>query len=212
MSSIAHLRDADYTIKVDVTPEQARSGPEAEDLRVLAHRLEETLAKLAPIVVDGYVAKESQNFDQLVDLMLGDHGPTPIDITKARMKAGALRAVFQGTEWLTAAQVAELAGLGQANRSGAANRWKQRRKVFALQHDGQDHYPRYLLDDDFRPLPGSERVLEVLESFSANRLASWFESRNGLLDGMRPREVLASDPQRVIEAARRTLDAELHAA
>lgn len=102
------------------------------------------MAKLAPIVVDGYVAKESQGFDQLVDSMLGDHSSTPIDITNARMKAGALRAVFSGTEWLTAAQIEKLADLGQANRSGAANWWKQRRKVFALQHDRQGHYPRYL--------------------------------------------------------------------
>ena len=212
MSSIAHLPESDYTIKVDVAPERARSGPEIEELRVRARRLEETFARLAPIVVDRYDAKESQGFDQLVDLMLGDHSPTPIDITKARMKAGALRAVFSGTEWLTAAQIAELAGLGQGNRSGAANRWKQRRKVFALQHDGQDHYPRYLLDDDFRPLPAAEQVLEVLQGFGANRLASWFESRNGLLGGQRPRELLASDPERVVEAARRTLDAELNAA
>jgi len=93
------------------------------------------LAELAPIVVDGYVAKESQGFDQLVDSMRGDHSSTPIDITNARMKAGALRAVFSGTEWLTAAQIEKLADLGQANRSGAAKWWKQRRKVFALRHD-----------------------------------------------------------------------------
>lgn len=212
MSSIAQLREADYTIKVNVTLDGGRLGSEADSLRAHARRLEETLAKLAPIVVDGYIAKESQSFDQLVDLMLGDYSPTPIDITKARMKAGALRAVFTGTEWLTAAQIAELAGLGQANRSGAANRWKQLRKVFTLQHDGQDHYPRYLLDDEFRPLAAAEQVLEALVGFSANRLASWFEGRNGLLDGKRPREVLASDPERVVEAARRTLDAELNAA
>lgn len=122
------------------------------------------MAKLAPIVVDGYVAKESQGFDQRVDSMLGDHSSTPIDITNARMKAGALRAVFSGTEWLTAAQIEKLAGLGQANRSGAANWWKQRRKVFALQHDRQGHYPRYLFDDDFRPQPAAEQVQGVLEA------------------------------------------------
>ncbi len=212
MSSTAHLPESDYTIKVDVALERARSGPEIEELRLRARRLEEAFVKLAPIVVDRYEAKQSEGFDQLVDLLLGDHSPTPIDITKARMKADALRAVFNGTEWLTAAQIAELAGLGQANRSGAANRWKQRRKVFALQHEGQDHYPRYLLDEHFRPLPGAEKVLEVLESFSPNRLASWFEGRNGLLGGKRPRELLATDPERVVEAARRTLDAELNAA
>ena len=212
MSSIARLREADYTIKVDVSPQQARSGPDTEDLQVLAHRLEETLAKLAPLVLDGYVVRESQGFDQLVGLMLGDHSPTPIDISKARMKASALRDVFDGTEWLTAAQITELAGLGQANRSGAANRWKQRHKIFALQHEGQDHYPRYLLDEHFRPLPAAEQVLQELEGFSAGRLASWFESRNGLLGGERPRDVIASDPNRVVEAARRSLEAEQHAA
>ena len=212
MSSTAHLPESDYTIKVDVSSERARSGPEIEQLRVRARRLEETFARLAPIVVDRYDAKGTEGFDQLVDLMLGDHSPTPIDITKARMKADALRAVFNGTEWLTAGQIAELAGLGQANRSGAANRWKQKRKVFALQHDGQDHYPRYLLDDEFRPLPAAEQVLDALKSFSPNRLASWFESRNGLLGGKRARELLASDPERVLDAARRTLDAELNAA
>ncbi len=197
---------------MDVTPEPSRTNPSVEELRALASKLEKTLAKLAPIVIDGYVANESQHFEQLVGLMLGDHSPAPIDITKARMKAGALREVFQGTEWLTAAQISELAGLGLANPSGTVNRWKQRRKLFALHHDGQDHYPSYLLGDDFRPLGAVEKVLEALPGFSSSRLASWFESRTGLLGGRRPREVLAAEPQLVVEAAQRTLDAELHAA
>ena len=212
MSSIAHLRDGDYEVHVDLTLDPSRSGAPSEELRALARKVEETLAKLAPIVVESYVAKQRRQFDQLVDLLLGDSSPAPIDIAKARKRAGALRAVFQGTEWLTAPQISELAGLGVANPFGTVNRWKQRRKLFALKHDGQDHYPRYLFGDDFRPLAAAEKVLSALAGFSASRLASWFESRNGLLGGQRPREVLATDPERVIEAAHRALDAELNAA
>lgn len=212
MSSIARVHEVDYKIQVDATPHASRPGVRLEELRALARKVEEALTKLAPMVVEGYEVKERRRFEQLVELMLGDSGPAPIDITKARMKAGALRAVFQGTEWLTAGQVSDLAGLGNANPSGTVNRWKQRRRVFALNHGGQDHYPRYLFGDDFRPLAAAEEVLNVLQGFSASRLASWFESRNGLLGGQRPRELLASEPERVVEAAHRTLDAELNAA
>jgi hypothetical protein len=134
-----------------------------------------------------------------------------MDITKARMKAGALRAVFEGTEWLTAAQIGELAQFDVTDRSDTVNEWKQRGNVFALQRDGEDLYPRYLLGDDFRPLSGAEEVLKALPGFSPGRLASWFESRNGLLGGRRPRELLASESGRVVEAAQRTLDAEVSA-
>ena len=213
MSSIAHTREAAFTIQVEVnarTPQQPNQDD--DHLRGVAQKLEEALAKIAPIVLDVHWAQPQLQQERLVESMLGEHSPTPIDIIRAGMQANALRAVFDGTEWLTAAQIAELAGLGNANPSGTVNRWKQRRKLFALQHKGQDLYPRYLLDEGFRPLPAAEQVLAVLAEFSPNRLASWFESRNGLLSGQRPRELLTTEPKRVLEAARQTLDAERYTA
>ena len=212
MSSVAQTREAAFTIQVEVNPRAAQpSGQDTEFLRGVARRLEETLAKIAPIVLDVHWAQARQQQERLVEFMLGDHSPTPIDVLRAGMKANALRSVFEGTEWLTAAQIAQLAGLGNANPSGTVNRWKQRRKLFALQHKGQDLYPRYLLDEGFRPLRAAEHVLGVLADFSPTRLASWFESRNGLLSGQRPRDRIASEPKRVLEAARQTLDAEQYA-
>ena len=212
MSNIAHLPDADYTIRVEVSPRATQSEAPTNEPRVLAEMLEQLFVKLAPLVVHMGETQTKERFEQLVGLILGDHGPLPIDMARASMKASALRAIFEGTEWLTAAQIVQLAGLGSANPSGTVNRWKQRGKVFAVAHHGQDHYPRYLLDDSFRPLPAAEQVLEALPGFSPDRLASWFESRNGLLGGKRPRELLGTEPQSVIEAARRTIDAEQHAA
>ncbi len=216
MSSIAHTREAAFTIQVEVNARKSQqpqqSNQEDDHLRGVAQKLEEALAKIAPIVLDVHWAQPQRQQERLVEFMLGDHSPTPIDIVRAGMQANALRAVFDGTEWLTAAQMAQLAGLGNANPSGTVNRWKQRRKLFALKHKGQHHYPRYLLDEGFRPLPAAEQLLEMLAEFSPNRLASWFESRNGLLTGQRPRELLTSDPKRVLEAARQTLDAERYTA
>jgi hypothetical protein len=205
------LLHADYKIQVDVKLGSRTDAPD-EDLRTLERKLQEALTKLAPIVVGGYVATETRQYEQLVEILVGDHSPSQIDFTKAQMEAGARRAVFEGTQWLTSAQIAKLARLGVANPSGTVNRWKNGKKVFALKHGGQDLYPNYLFDDEYRPLDAVEKVIKALPGFTPSRLASWFESPNGLLGGRRPREVLAEQPERVVEAAQRTMDAELYAA
>lgn len=210
MSSTVQSRQAAFTIQVDVAPRSTEQG--CDDLRAVAQRVEQTLARLAPVILEAQEGQHQRSYEQLVQFFLGDYSPTPLDIVRAGMKANALRAVYSGSEWLTAAQIAQFAGLGSANPSGTVNRWKQRGKLFALQNKGQDFYPRYLLGDNFHPLAAAEEVLAVFVNQSPNRLANWFESRNGLLDGRRPRELLAGEPDRVVEAAQRTLDAELHAA
>ena len=63
--------------------------------------------------------------DRLVDLLVGDVALTPVDMKRARLEAQALRAIRQGTEWLTAAEIADLAGLGPANPIATVGRWKQ---------------------------------------------------------------------------------------
>jgi hypothetical protein len=67
--------------------------------------------------------------------------------------------------------------------------------------------PRYALGDDLRPLPGLTPVLPLLEGYTGERLASWFESPSSFLGGARPREILATDPSRVLAAARDAADA-----
>lgn len=208
MTATVELANAELTVRVDV----AAAAEVDPDLQEKISQVEQALARIAPALIEAQEVQRQDKFDKLVALFVGEQDLTPLDIVRARMKANALRAVYNGTEWLTAAQVAEFAGLGNANPSGTVNRWKQRGKVFALQDKGQDHYPRYLLDDHFQPIAAAAAVLAALVGFSADRLAAWFESRTGLLDGRRPRELLATAPAEVLEAARRTVDAELHAA
>lgn len=143
---------------------------------------------------------------QLVDLLVGHIALKPVDMRLVRMQAQALRAISEGTEWLTSTQIGELAGLGRANPIGTVSRWKQQGRIFALRRGGKDYYPRYGLGADFQPLPAIKQVLATLKCYEAEGLASWFESTSRYLGGKRPREVLATKPDKVLEAARRFME------
>jgi len=77
--------------------------------------------------------------------------------------------------------------------------------IFAIHHNGTDYFPDYGLDRDasFRPLKTMARVIEVLAGHKdAWGMAYWFLSANSFLGGKRPQDLLATAPDRVIEAAR----------
>lgn len=169
--------------------------------------VESLLPELAVTALELRSSRREEKRRQLVELFLGDVQPTPLDVRRARLEAQAHRAILTGTEWLTASQIAELAQLGSGNPAGIS-RWKQQGRIFAIRRDGKDYYPRYGLDDDFHPLPALKDVIRALPHYSHERLAGWFESGSGYLDGQRPRELLATDPQRVLEAARDAAESE----
>jgi hypothetical protein len=148
--------------------------------------------------------------DQLVDLFVGDVALTPVDMKRARLEAQALRAIRRGTEWLTAAEIAELADLGPANPIATVSRWKQQGRIYALRQGGKDYYPRYALGPDFHPLPVIKQVLAVLTGYGPELLAGWFDSTSRFLGGKRPRELLANDPSRVLAAARHMIEVQEH--
>ena len=142
----------------------------------------------------------------LVQRLLSEVPPKEADMRRARLEANALRAVRENTEWFTAAQIAELAGLGRSNPAGTVSRWKRQGRIFALQHSGKDLYPKYALGADFQPLPAIKSILGVLRGYDPKLMATWFESTSGFLAGKRPREVIASDPERVLAAAKDTIE------
>ena len=70
--------------------------------------------------------------DQLVNLLVGDVALTSVDMKRARLEAQTVRAIRQGNEWLTAAEIGELADLGPVNPIATVSRWKQQGRIFAL--------------------------------------------------------------------------------
>jgi len=147
---------------------------------------------------------------QLVDLLVGDVALTPVDMKRARLEAQALRAIRHSTEWLTAADIAGLADLGPANPIGTVSRWKQQGRIFALRQGGKDHYPKYALGPDFRPLPVVKEIMAVLAGYDPELLAAWFDSSSRILGAKRPRELLAAEPAKVLAAARNMIEVQEH--
>ncbi len=189
-----------FTVRLDL-PFADKGELERERAEV-----QQELLGVAKAIVQLRRARREVKRDQLVQLFVGDVTPTPVDIDRARLQAQAWRQILR--EWLTAAEVGELAHLGAGNPVATVNRWKKDRKIFAITRDGRDYFPRYTLGTDFRPLPAVAAVLKILPWQSGERLAAWFESTSSFLGGKRPREVLASDPTWVARAAQDAVEAE----
>ncbi|MDM0053921.1 hypothetical protein [Variovorax sp. J22R115] len=183
---------------VDLDPRQISHELTEKDIQEVREVLPDLLTAVLAVRYERRLAA----LETLVELFAGRAEITPADSAQARMEGRARSAIQEGTDWYTAQQVAEFAKLGPGNPIGSVSRWKAQGRVFALRQGNRDLYPRYALGIDFHPLPAMKDLLRVLDKRSGEWLATWFESTNGFLGGKRPRELLLSDPARVLEAAK----------
>lgn len=190
---------------VDLDEAQARglTNKDVEDVKLL-------MRDVAVVALTVRPERRAVARDQLVDLLVGDVALTPLDMKRARLEAKALRAIRHSTEWLTAAEIADLAELGPANPIGTVSRWKQQGRIYALRQGGKDHYPKYALGPDFHPLPVIKEILAVLTGYAPELLAGWFDSTSRFLGGRRPRELVATEPAKVLAAARNMIEGQEH--
>lgn len=175
--------------------------PSSNVPRELKPEVESVLAELVPVVAARVKEKRRTDLELLVEALMRGVKVRSLDVRHAQMQARALQAVLENGEWLTADEIGERGRFSASNLAAPANRWKQEGKIFALPYQGQDRFPRYGLDEAFRPVPGLEPVLKALGPISPWRIAAWFESTNSWLSSQRPRERLDSDPVGVLRAA-----------
>ncbi len=165
----------------------------------------ETMASIAPLVSAIIERRQRATLESIVEALTPHVSVPEHMMAEARMTARARKAVLEAAEWLTAAQIAELAGFSASNPSTQPNKWKKDGQIFAVRHQGGDYFPGYGLDPatDYRPVKALARVLQVFgDTKDAWGLAYWFASVNSFLGGRRPQDALAQHPERVIAAAR----------
>lgn len=171
------------------------------DIKALA----DTMSNMAPLIGAVIARRQQKTFDSIIEALVPDV-PTPRHmIIEARMAAEARKAVFDVGSWLTAAQVAEMAGFSATNPSAQPNKWKQDGAIFAVKHKGIDYFPGYALDPGakYRPFKALAQVIKVVGTIKdAWGLAYWFASVNSFLGGLRPQDLLAQQPEQVIAAAK----------
>ncbi|MDI4233097.1 hypothetical protein OZ411_09770 [Bradyrhizobium sp. Arg237L] len=207
------------------TPEQVRTRlGRLHAERVIALTLEhgneaavralaETVANLAPLVRTILERRQDEALHSIIEALVPEVPLPRHKLVEARMTAEARRAVLESGDWLTAAQIAEIAGFSASNPSAQPNKWKRDGQIFAVRHRGVDYFPGYALhpSTDYRPAKGFAQVLAVFgERKDDWGLAYWFASVNSFLGGKRPQDLLIDQPARVIAAAEDEVAGVLH--
>lgn len=168
-----------------------------------------SLPLLDRLLAEKTAAERERRLEEMVDFMAARMlTPSAVDLEMAQRLAVRHARILNEFGWFTAEQLADANGSQALHRAALADNWRKRRQVFAVPHPDKtardrDVYPAFQFEDG-RPF---KAVQQVLEAFGGRKdgwkLALWFTSNNGALpDSSRPVDLLASDPQAVIEAAR----------
>ncbi|BCQ29008.1 hypothetical protein NK8_71980 (plasmid) [Caballeronia sp. NK8] len=195
-----HVRDRDYQFSIRGPVDRAAA-------------LAEAIQRLGPLA-DALFNEQGEEQLKLLLRAVTPVVPVPEHtLREAAMRKAGMKRVLEASDWLTAAQIAQLAELSGSNPSQQPNRWKHDGMVFAVDINGKDHFPAYGLDPDRKYRP-RRAMTDVLKAFGNSKdgwaLAFWFASVNSYLGGARPLDVLQSDPKRVIEAAEAEVEGVVH--
>lgn len=170
------------------------------DIKALA----DTMSNMAPLIGSLIARRQQKVFDSIIEALVPEVPIPQHMIIEARMTVEARKAVLNGGSWLTAAQVAEIAGFSATNPSAQPNKWKRDGAIFAVKHKGIDYFPGYALDPgtQYRPFKALERIIKIFDTMKdAWGLAYWFASANSFLGGQRPQDLLGQQPEQVMAAA-----------
>jgi hypothetical protein len=113
------------------------------------------------------------------------------------VQARAREAIWSGTQWLSAEEIVRRAPPGGQISASILAQWEAQARIFSLERESRRVYPLYACDRDFMPRAVIQEVLATLSSSSPRAAAAFFESTSRFLSGQRPRELVASEPERV---------------
>ncbi len=162
------------------------------------------------VLAEKTVQVRERRMEELVDFLAERMlVPSPVEMQMAQRLALRHAHILEEFGFYTAEELADANRSHAADRGALVDNWRKRRRVFAVPHPdraarSRDVYPAFQFQD-YRPLAA---VRDVLEAFGPGKtpwkLALWFTSNNGWLpDSARPVDLLVSDAQAVIDAARR---------
>jgi hypothetical protein len=149
--------------------------------------------------------RQRETVEQIVGAMLPNIAIPDTALAQARMMVDAKSTILESGDFLPAVEIAALAGYSAKNPSAQPNKWKKDGAIFAIQHKGNDYFPMYALDaeENYRPYRALTEVLRLFgETKTGWGIAFWFAGLNSFLDDRRPQDLLASQPELVIAAAR----------
>lgn len=141
--------------------------------------------------------------------------PAPLQREISIEEASAARRIELARDWPTAAEVSRRMGSTAGNGSQLATRLRREGALLGVYMTGPTHhyrFPIWQFRPDGQPIPQMREILTILRDhgpfLDTDRRTTgwsevaWFMGGHALLDGQAPLEVLATEPERVVEAAR----------
>lgn len=175
--------------------------------------LEDVFRKVAEFLPHIVRQRQKESLEKIVGALLPEIVIPNAALIQARMMMDAKSKILQGGDFVSAIEIAKLAGYSEKNPSAQPNKWKKDGTIFAIQHKGVDYFPLYALDPDENYKP-CKAVAEVLRVFGDTKTgwgtAFWFAGLNSFLDDRRPQDLLASDSDLVIAAAKDEVEGVQH--
>ncbi len=156
-----------------------------------------------------HIAREQQQSAAVLSALASN--PERAVITTERLEqlhrqAESQNAFVDSVELLTSAMIGAWRGSSAKNSSAMASRWKSAGRIFAVPSGRADLYPAFQFDEHGEPRAVIGEVLRHLAAESDWAKALWWTAPSGWLNGRRPVDVLDTDPQSVVEAARHTAE------
>lgn len=129
-----------------------------------------------------------------------------------QMIVRARQQVMSVTSWLTHAEFARLNGVSPPDVAVQLRVWKEAKMIFSVLHEDVELFPVYAFGDDrLQPLGGLQAILMLLTGKKDDwGMAYWFAGANGYLGGKRPQDVLRTNPDEVLLAAKDELAGVTH--
>ncbi len=124
---------------------------------------------------------------------------------EARILADAQQKVLNSTQWITADQLSTFAASTGLNPSTSPNEWVPKGVIFSICNEETELFPMYALN----PMVGyglAKELVNIIEVFRERKdgwgMVYWFAGANGFLGGRRPQDLLHTDPEAVLAAAK----------
>ncbi|QHD48579.1 hypothetical protein KF947_13620 [Halomonas sp. FeN2] len=132
------------------------------------------------------------------------HMTTPTSLREAEMEARSRRAVTESGDWLTVDEILHLPGVSSRSDCVHPAQWKQQGDIFTINDHGTEYYPAFGLEKDagYRPYRVMSKIIDIFKDDKSGwGMAFWFQSANSYLGGLKPQNLIATDPDLVIDAA-----------
>lgn len=193
------------------TTSAARNDPGLDDARALLSAVGDVDDDDNLLLVPVVRGEQQRRHTELVDALMPAGVPQAAAVLQARRNAVLRSELLQTWGYLSAPDLADLAGSKATNRSAYAGKLRDAAKIFGVAWQGRVVYPAFQFGPDGRPKPAVPSVLAALprDRMSDWAVAIWWVANNAWLGDCRPVDILDQDgAQEMLQRAARQLSEE----